>query len=225
MFRYILIISFSLVILSCATNSPQNIDKPPTLEERIDTAQMKVRLVLPASENWCTADDGCVSLGQLTCVVYVEDAEKGIDKCHKKLREQTVSLGGDTFVLQDTGEPTGQFDTQVMIRAYGKAYDCTGVNKALGQESAKSGRLPRKIGYDIYHSDYFLKCGLASACKKFMDSNCSSIQQDGFTKCILKYQKNMNSGMESFNSLIIKQDLYNKMGIYRVLGQTFQCNL
>ena len=224
MYYRVTIFLFSIMFVACATNEP--IDQGPSLDERMSMARKALDIVKPGDNNWCNAGAQCQFLGVLTCAVEKKSEKSGKKTCMKKLKQATVQLGGDRFVLQARGMPDGQEtlskDTY-QYRAYGRAYKCSEKNVALGKEAMQEYRSPSIASINIYSSEYFNQCKLANACKKVRDHNCSSIRDEGFTLCIRKHESNKNSGTSSFNTLVINREVYNKMGSYRMLGTTYTC--
>ena len=137
-----------------------------------------------------------------------------------------MQLGGDKLVLQARGIPAGQetlSNDTYQYRAYGRAYKCTDKNVKLGKEAMQEYSAPRIATISIYSGEYFNECNLASKCKKVRDHNCSSIREGAFNLCVRKHESNKSSGTDSFNTLVINREVYNKMGSYRMLGTTYNC--
>ena len=224
MYYRLTILLFSTLFIACATNKP--IDQGPSLDERMAVARKALDIVKPGENDWCNAGSQCQFLGMLTCAVEKKSEKSGKKTCMKKLKQATVQLGGDRFVLQARGMPNGQ-ETLIrdtyQYRAYGRAYKCSDKNVALGKEAMQEYSVPSVSSINVYSSEYFTQCKLAAACKKVKDQNCSSIRDEAFNLCVKKHESNRNIGTSSFNTLVINHEVYNKMGAYRMFGTIYTC--
>jgi len=212
------------LLTACATNAPDSGD--PLLQERIKSARKSVKIIKPDSPDWCTATASCKYIGDFYCGAEKGSREKGEKKCMKKIKNNSVKVGGDTFVIQDRGLVPGQnelFDRTVSYRVYGQAYNCTNKNESLGKEYIAAKDTPRMTDLQIVTKKYHDRCNTNKPCTPVKPHNCSTVQDKSFKRCIMQLEKIKSRGKKPFNYVIINRDLFNKIGAYRLFTETLMC--
>jgi len=107
---------------------------------------------------------------------------------------------------------------------YGQIYSCSDRFKDIYNEFVqKNGRAPDLARTSMVSEDYFRQCNLQTKCKSDRDQNCSSIQVDPFALCVKKYNEGDFATNNKAHLIVIKNELFNKMGSYRLFAEHYQC--
>lgn len=222
--RYIFSLLMTTFLFSaCATNQPQTTG--PSLKERIKEARSSVNVVMPNSADWCTATANCSYIADVYCGKESGTKEKAMKKCINKVRNKTVKLGGDTFVMQDMQLTPGQnelFDRKLFYRAFGQIYRCSNKNEALSKEFLATNNGPHKLAFQMVTQQYHTQCNSKHKCKSVRPINCSTVQDTPLKRCMTKMETR-EKAKTPFNYVVVQRDIFNKMGAYRIYTEAYQC--
>lgn len=225
MLKKYLVLCAMLMIAGCATNESSKNVKAPNLKERISAAAQNVAMVMPKNSDWCDAEKKCKFIGNISCAT---EGDMTVKDCVKKLRLKVIHSGGDTFVAQNAGIVpgfSGHYDENDYYRAYGKVYKCGDKFNKLFSEyksSSLSAVAVKFSNVDFRSKTYVEQCKLSKSCKKVERKTCSTIRDDPFSRCVEKFERQFSAGDE-LNTIIVKQDMFNKMGAYRFFTEGYMC--
>ena len=207
-------------LAACAVDQPQSTG--PSLEERITQASTTITIIKPKAANWCEPAKSCTYVQELYCN---SDSQKADKKCQAEISQKVIQAGGDTFVVQDAGIVKGftNLYSDNYYRIYGQVYHCSDKFKDLYQEYATSHKQTTKSPVGFKSEDYFKQCADTKKCKSIGNQTCSTIRTVPFKLCNDKFIRNYHGRGGNFNQVVIKEELFNNAGSYRMFVDVYDC--
>ena len=218
--KKILYLITALLIMGCETNPVE--PSGPTLKERVKQALPSVKIIEAGNAAWCQTAQTCTYLGEVYCD---SESDKAAKKCDKKIRSRIVKRGGDTFVQQEAGKVHGgeNFYDDGYYRIFGQAYKCNNRNSKLGEDFAKAKHPKALSQIKVVSKTYATQCNTTNGCKiNNRVRTCASVQDRPFKRCREKFQRE-HDRLGSINQIVLKQDLVNRAGFYRMFLDSYKC--
>lgn len=219
--RYrILMLTLALLATACATTNNQS--SGPSLEERINEATKNVSIIQPASAQWCAPEKSCTYMTQIYCS---SSSDQAAEKCQSEIQQKVIQSGGDTFVVQDARIIKGfnNVYNDDYYRIYGQIYRCTDKYDALHKEYMIKFGQPGKPPVIFQSKNYFDSCVETNKCEYIDNESCSSIRATPFSLCYIKFNQNHQEARKGFNTVVIKRELFNNLGSYRMFVDLYKC--
>jgi len=214
----ITVLSFFLLLSGCATNEAEG----PSLYERIKTAQQSIKIVSSTSPDWCGPAKSCKYIGEIYCEYDDDDnRDKKAKACKKNINSRIVQYGGDTYVQQEAGMVKKTYDH---YRSFGQVYNCNDTNQQLHKEYAAENKLKPLSKLRVDSKPYAEQCKTINNCTKNERKwSCGSMQGDPYMKCRAKFDRDQKQGTSKTNYIVVKNDLVNGAGIYRLYIDSYEC--
>lgn len=215
---YFIILLSSLLFIGCAANEV-NYD----FDAQLKAARKSMQVIHHKKPDWCSAEQDCQYLGSVNCGVNKGSIKGGKKACMKRLKKKAAQLGGDLLLVQNRGMVAGQdeiLDKRIHYRAYAHVYKCSDKNTEFSKKYIAEYGKPNFSMIKFVSKEYLEACKKPVQCKNKKKQNCSSIQDEPFDRCIAKLARQSRN---TYNTVVINNELFNKIGSYRMFAQSYVC--